>query len=286
MIHVIKISLFLALCVFTLPCFSQAPAAPFEIEVSGQGNETILFIPGLGSSAEVWNETKLNFEKKYTCYTLTMAGFAGVPAQGTATFEHWKEAIASYIQTNNIEQPIIIGHSLGGTLAMALASDYPELISKIVVVDALPCLPALMNPAFVVQEQPDCEPLITQMTTPSDEQFYHMQMAMIPQLVATPSRQKQVVDWTLASDRTTFAEMYCDLSNTDLREKIANVTCPALVLLNAGFPQYDAAIQAQFKNMKTAELKYATKGLHFIMYDDTEWYDQQLAGFLVPSPSN
>jgi hypothetical protein len=30
---------------------------------------------------------------------------------------------------------------------LALASDYPELIEKIIV-DALPCLPALMNPTF------------------------------------------------------------------------------------------------------------------------------------------
>jgi hypothetical protein len=36
-------------------------------------------------------------------------------------------------------------------LAFALASDYPELIEKIIV-DALPCLPALMNPTFQTVE--------------------------------------------------------------------------------------------------------------------------------------
>jgi len=29
-----------------------------------------------------------------------------------------------------------------------------------------------------------------------------------------------------------------------------------------------------------AEIKYATKGLHFIMYDDKEWYDKELKNFI------
>ena len=36
----------------------------------------------------------------------------------------------------------------------------------------------------------------------------------------------------------------------------------------------------QFKNCKTADLQFATKGLHFIMYDDKEWYDKQLFNYL------
>jgi pimeloyl-ACP methyl ester carboxylesterase len=37
---------------------------------------------------------------------------------------------------------------MGGGLALAIASDYPELIDKIVVVDALPCLAALRDPSL------------------------------------------------------------------------------------------------------------------------------------------
>ena len=37
-------------------------------------------------------------------------------------------------EIRNIEKPILIGHSMGGGLALAIASDYPELIKKIIAV--------------------------------------------------------------------------------------------------------------------------------------------------------
>jgi hypothetical protein len=49
----------------------------------------------------------------------------------------------------------------GGGGFMALASDYPE-IEKIIIVDALPCLPALMNPTFKTEEKQDCSAMLNQ----------------------------------------------------------------------------------------------------------------------------
>ncbi|MEO7978343.1 alpha/beta hydrolase [Flavobacterium sp.] len=269
--------LFSVLC---LNVFAQTKSYPFEVVKTGKGKQAIIFIPGFASSGEVWNETKTNFEKDFTCYTLTMAGFAGVQPQGVITFENWKTEIAHYIKANKIEKPIIIGHSMGGGLALAIAADYPELISKIVVVDALPSLAALMDPSFKSKENNDCSPMITQMAGMSDSQFYDMQKMGIPRLVENTSKQDLIISWSVKSDRKTFAEMYCDFSNTDLRNKISTIKCPALILLESYFVNLKPAIEEQYKNLKTANLQYADKGLHFIMYDDTEWYLQQLNNFI------
>src|SRR5699024_1575323 len=126
-------------------------------------------------SGAVWDKTKSVFESDFSCYTLTMAGFAGVPAQGDPAFNYWKTSIARYIKDNVIEKAIIVGHSMGGVLAMALASDYPELSDRIVVVDGLPCLQALYNPSFKALENPNCSTIIDQMTSMSEDQFYQMQ---------------------------------------------------------------------------------------------------------------
>ena len=169
---------------------------------------------------------------------------------------------------------------MGGALALAIASDYPELIEKIVVVDALPCLPAMMNPAFKPEEKPDCSAMVNQLTSATDEQFHQMQKMSINRLVADTSKQELVISWSLKSDRKTFAEMYCDFSNTDLREKIKAIKCPALILLEAYFKNIKPAIEEQYKNLKTASLEYSNKGLHFIMYDDKEWYFSELNKFI------
>lgn len=269
--------LFSAVC---LNVFAQTKSYPFEVIKTGKGKQSILFIPGFASSGEVWNETKAAFEKDFTCYTLTMAGFAGVKPQPNPSFENWKTEIANYIKDNKIDKPIIIGHSMGGGLALAIAADYPELVRKIVVVDALPCLAAMSDPSFKSKENNDCSAMVVQMTALNDSQFYEMQKQMIPRLLQDASKLDLVVGWSVKSDRKTFAQMYCDFSNTDLRAKIASIKCPALILLESYFINLKPAIETQYQNLKTANFQYANKGLHFIMYDDTAWYLSQLNTFI------
>lgn len=269
--------LFSALC---LNVFAQTKSYPFEVLKTGKGKQSIIFIPGFASSGEVWNETKAAIEKDFTCYTLTMAGFAGAKPQPNPSFENWKTGIANYIKDNKIEKPIIIGHSMGGGLALAIAADYPELIGKIVVVDALPCLAALPDPSFKSKENNDCSATVNQMTAMTETQFYDTQKQAMPRLLQDTSKLEMVINWSVKSDRKTFAQMYCDFFNTDLRDRISTIKCPALILLESYFINLKAAIEGQYKNLKTANFQYADKGLHFIMYDDTEWYLAQLNTFL------
>jgi pimeloyl-ACP methyl ester carboxylesterase len=269
--------LFSALC---MNVFAQTKSYPFEVIKTGKGKQSIIFIPGFASSGEVWNETKAAFEKDFTCYTLTMAGFAGVKPQPNPSFENWKAGIANYIKDNKIEKPILVGHSMGGGLALAIASDYPDLIGKIVVVDALPCLAALSDPSFKSKENNDCSPMVTQMAAMNETQFYDMQKQTMPRLLQDSSKLEMVVDWSVKSDRKTFSEVYCDFFNIDLRERISAIKCPSLILLESYFINLKPAIEGQYKNLKTANFQYADKGLHFIMYDDKDWYLAQLNSFI------
>lgn len=267
---------FLAVC----NIFGQQKAYPFEVKKTGKGDQVLIFIPGFASSGDVWNDTTAKFEKDFTCYTLTMAGFAGTKPQTDASFKDWERGIAAYIKDNKIEKPILIGHSMGGGLALAIAADYPELAGKIIIVDTLPCLAALSDPHFTSKENNDCSPAIAQLAAMNDEQFRKMQAQAIPRLLADTSMQETVINWSMKSDRKTFAKMYCDFYNTDLREKIKNIQCPSLILLESYFVTLKPTIENQYKNLKNANMQYASKGLHFIMYDDKDWYFNQLTHFL------
>lgn len=80
-----------------------------------------------------------------------MGGSCNIPS-----FENWEMQIARFIKEKNIEKPILIGHSMGGGLALALAADFPYIVRRIVIVDALPCLMALTNPEFKSMPAKDC----------------------------------------------------------------------------------------------------------------------------------
>ncbi|WP_374464851.1 alpha/beta fold hydrolase [Chryseobacterium sp.] len=267
---------FLAVC----NIFGQQTAYPFEVKKTGKGNQSLIFIPGFASSGDVWSETTAKFENNFTCYTLTMAGFAGTKPQAEASFKDWEKGIAAYIRDHKIDKPILIGHSMGGGLALAIAADYPELAGKIIIIDTLPCLAAISDPNFSAKENNDCSSTITQLTAMNDEQFRKMQAQAIPRLLADTSMQETIIGWSMKSDRKTFAKMYCDFSNTDLREKIKNIQCPSLILLESFFVTLKPTIESQYRNLKNANKQYASKGLHFIMYDDKDWYFNQLTNFL------
>lgn len=265
--------------VLLLSFFATAQEYPFSITKSGTGKQTLLFIPGFASSGAVWNETVAALNKDYTCVVLTMPGFAGVAPEQNPTFENWKAQIVRYIKNEKIEKPIVIGHSMGGALALAIAADFPDLTRKIVIVDALPCLMALTNPNFQANPNNDCTAMVQELTSMTNEQFIQMQQVSIASLTAETSKFDEIVNWGVTSDRETFAKIFCDFSNTDLRERIKNIKVPTLLLLEPYFKNITSAIQEQYRNLPHAQLRYATKGLHFVMYDDRDWYLKQLTDF-------
>ncbi len=253
----------------------------FSIVKTGTGKQNIIFIPGYSCSGKVWDETLQAISKNYTCYVITFSGFAGEKPQSNPILASWVTDLATYIKKEKISSPIVVGHSLGGGIAAWLAADYPSLISKIIIVDALPSLSAYYNPSFASQKTPDCSPFVNQFKAMSDEQFYSMQKMSLPSLLTNASKADMVIDWSVKSDRNTLAQIYCQFLNTDLRPKLSTITCKTLVLLEAPFKQNDSIIQEQYKLLTNKTIKYANKGLHFIMFDDQEWFLNELKQFLI-----
>lgn len=270
--------LLFAFTLLILNVFAQSPT--LHAEVSGKGKQAIVLLPGFGCSGKVWEETVQQLASKYSCHVITFPGFAGTPASGEANLKDWETAVADYITAQRISPAIIIGHSIGGGMALSVAADHPALVKQVVVTDAVPCLAAMFNPAFTGKENPNCTAMASQFTAMPEAQFLKMQQQVIPTMVADTARQRTVINWTISSDRNTMGRIYCQFSNTDLREKIAQVKCPSLILLETNFKDNDAIMQQQYAKLSNKTIAYSTKGLHFIMYDDKDWFFQQLASFL------
>ena len=115
----------------------------------------MILIPGLMSSGEVWAGAVERFKARYECHVLTLAGFAGQPPlgaplgppRGAGFLDTVRGELVRYIQTNRLDRPILVGHSLGAFLAFAVAPAHPDLVGPVIAVDGVPFLGALMNPA-------------------------------------------------------------------------------------------------------------------------------------------
>lgn len=53
-------------------------------------------------------------------------------------YEVLVEDLKAYCETNNLEDIVLLGHSMGGKTAMLFATEYPELVSKLIIADISP----------------------------------------------------------------------------------------------------------------------------------------------------
>ncbi|WP_273568723.1 alpha/beta fold hydrolase [Maribacter halichondriae] len=208
---------------------AQAQNRPFEVVVQGEGQPILLF-PGFTCTADVWNETVNELSKNYECHIFTFAGFGEVPPIEKPWLPEIKEGIEAYVESLNLQNPVIIGHSLGGALALWLASEENSPYQKLIIVDALPATGALMMPNFKSENIVYDNPYNQQLLEMDEDSFGQMASQMAAGMTLNKEKQAQIKDWMIQSDRETYVYGYTDLLKLDLREDLSKITIPVMIL--------------------------------------------------------
>jgi pimeloyl-ACP methyl ester carboxylesterase len=287
-----------SLCLAAGNLAAENSAAPtlFQVQLTGHGQPMIL-IPGLSSSGETWTGTVQHFQGRYRCYVLTLAGFAGVPPVRTDRFlDSVVEQLDQYIRDNKLSAPVIVGHSLGGTLALRLAARYPHDVGSLVIVDSLPFLPhAWMNVDSAAAAMPMAEGMRKRIDGETREQYdaFVRSGASTRGMVSSDADFNKITQWGLTSDQHTVAQAMYELYTTDLRSQLQQITAPTLVIetwvglkdVGATRDGVNQEFHDQYANLKNVRYSVSDNGHHFVMFDDPAWFYQQLDDFLSASAS-
>lgn len=252
--------------------------APFEVSVKGEGGP-ILFFPGFACTGEVWEDTVSELSENYECHIFTFSGFGKVAPIEKPWLPKIKEGIVRYVEENNLRNPVIIGHSLGGVLGLWLASDDNHPYSKLILVDALPSTGALMMPDFKSENMVYNNPYSKRILEMDAEEFSKMATQMASGMTLNIEKQTQIKEWMLQADRETYVYGYTDLLKLDLRDDISKITIPVTVLAAThpyGKEMAQSTYEVQYKNLKAYEIEFAEGSAHFIMYDRPAWFLNQI----------
>ena len=139
-----------AVSAVTIPATLEAPPAAKTFSVGtlrvqryGDHGRPLILIPGLEGGPWVWRSAIEHFRGEHVIYALTLAGFDGLPLpkDHTHLMGQAEASLLKLIQTRHLEKPVLIGHSLGGTLSIRFAEEHSNLIGGVVAVDGLPILP-------------------------------------------------------------------------------------------------------------------------------------------------
>lgn len=267
-----KRSLFLVLVLIFLSFWGYAQPA-FKVTVVGKGDPILLF-PGFACTGEVWKDVTTELAKHHECHVFTFAGFGGVPAIGKPWLPIIKDAVVQYVHDHKLQQATIIGHSLGGTLGLWLAATEPTLFKKIIVVDALPCMGAVMIPNYKASDIVYDNPYSKQLLEMDSASFRAMAVQQTAYMVLNKEKQAQVVNWIMMTDRPTYVYGYTDLLKLDLREDLARIQIPIIVLgaTNNNRAMIEKTYNDQYAKLGNKTFYYAENSGHFIMYDQPQWF--------------
>jgi pimeloyl-ACP methyl ester carboxylesterase len=104
------------------------------------GAPQILLLHGGNQSAHSWDLVSLHLSDRYHVFALDQRGHGD--SEWTRDQDYSIDAKAAdaraFIEDQRLESPLIIGHSMGGRVTMALALEQPDLARGIVLVDVGP----------------------------------------------------------------------------------------------------------------------------------------------------
>lgn len=267
-----------------------AKTPSFAVQVTGTGRPVIL-IPGLASSGAVWDGTVAHLKDHYQCHVLTLAGFGGQPRIEEPFLETVRNDLAAYIRANKLDHPVIVGHSLGGFMALWLGSHDPDLVGPLVIVDALPYLPAVFNPAATVENSKAMAERMRAGMAKGGRNYLKQSEAGIKGMVTGSANFELVMSWSKTTDPVAAADGMYDMFTHDLRKDVAAITAPTLVLGTwiayrdndqdtAARGQVERNFQTQYTGVKNVKIVLADHARHFIMLDDPQWFYGQVDAFL------
>lgn len=264
-----------------------------SVEVVGSGRP-LLMIPGLNSAADTWRETCVALQPDVQCHLLQLPGFAGQPAIASDAFlDVMRDRVLAYVDTQKLASPVVIGHSLGGLLALKMALQSPQTFSRLIIVDSLPFFPAAQNPAATVASvTPMAEGMRKGMLAADDESFFRNGQAALAGMSRSPERVKTLAEWGRSSDRATTTQAMYELMTTDLRAQLNNIHTPTLVLgAWAAYAPYgstrestEAIFRSQYAGLDDVRIAMSESGYHFLMWDDPQWLQAQVRAFLQAGP--
>lgn len=246
-------------------------------EAYGRGQPVILLHGWLGSWG-YWLDTMEALKEDYRCYALDFWGFGeSGKRRDSYDINDFVNLVDQFMDRLGIESAPIVGHSMGGTVAISLALARTERVQRVIVVGS-PIVGKSLNIFLRLAGRPWIASIVWQM--PSTLQFG---IKIFSPLVVKdwPQWYKMITRDLSRTTLKAFFHSIRSLHETDLRPQLAGMVTPVMGIYGAG----DNVVQpSQAKviaaNVPVNRVMVMNGSRHFPMLDEPEKFNQNLAEFL------
>ncbi len=103
----------------------------------GSGSPLVI-VHGLYGSSDNWVNIGKRLAEKHTVYMIDQRNHGHSPFSDSHTFNDMRNDLEEFFEKHKIEKATLLGHSMGGKVAMWFAADFPEKVEKLVIADIAP----------------------------------------------------------------------------------------------------------------------------------------------------
>ena len=153
----------------------------------GQGDTTLLFLHGWCIDATYWKNQVDYFSKAYNVFAIDLPGFGKSKAERTNwTIEEYANDVTAFIDTMNLKNVVIIGHSMAGEIMLQTALTNNPKIVGIVGVDNFKSIDVVLPPEQMKQ--------MTDFLSLLEKDFKHSAPVYADMMLFHPTTSKEVKD--------------------------------------------------------------------------------------------
>ncbi len=242
------------------PKASPAAAAPAKdftplahVETRGSGPEHLILIPGLGADWTTFESFMTRNGERYTMHAVTLPGFGGSeppPLREGSSYEDgaWlanaEKAVLALVKEKQLQKPTLVGHWLGGHVAIRLIANNPGVFARAVSIDGYPAL-AMSTPDHGGEAtREDRLEIVREFIAPSMERedLSKQLKAHLRGMVTNPERAEALGSMVGSTPNTTLTRYALEMSASDTMPKLKTLTTPLLII--AAIPD-DAVVPSE-----------------------------------------
>jgi pimeloyl-ACP methyl ester carboxylesterase len=265
-----------------------------KVERFGKSGRAIILIPGLAGGTWVWSQTIAALAKTHTVYAVTLAGFDGTPApKGDMNWLDQADAsLVDLIRSHHLDKDILVGRSLGGTIALRFAGEHPDLASGVVAVDGLPIFPG-MERVTEAQRAAIAAGMRVQMEAASLDAFKAQQLGYMQKIGSLdPATAGRVAPLNARSDQKAIARYMAEDASADFRPALKRAKIAILEISPYNAADFNQGPTAMSEQQKTAyyaslladapdaKVISIAPSRHYVMLDQPAAFQKALADFI------
>jgi pimeloyl-ACP methyl ester carboxylesterase len=194
----------------------QGPEDPKRM-IEGRGEYEMVLIHGLGSTADIWNECLPYLKGTFKVWTYELAGHGITQPILDPTITKEADRLGAFLEEQGIVYPTLVGHGMGGMIALQYTIDHPADVGRLIVMDTAPKQLASQEQKAQVGKE---------LATNYDQFVYSRFINMSPNEEIT----ELIVDAALRTDSATFISLLMSSFDFDVTAQLFTLPVPMLVV--------------------------------------------------------